>query len=158
MNSNEENRKLIKKVDEEKLNKYENFNDEDIFDENFFENFNKGRYDYEEIRAEVLKEIKEKSKKRNRRIATGLLMITALTTGGYILKDYSKGKINVGYDDDVNAGQDVVAIGNPLGKEFSGSVSKGIVSATSRFIEMDGYQREFIQTDTAINPGNSGGL
>lgn len=59
--------------------------------------------------------------------------------------------------DEINAGQEIIAIGNPLGIEFSGSVSKGIISSTSRNIEIDGVTREFIQIDAAINPGNSGG-
>ena len=60
-------------------------------------------------------------------------------------------------DDDINAGQEVIAIGNPLGKEFSGSVTKGIISAPKRIVSMDGVDRDFIQIDAAINPGNSGG-
>ncbi|MEG0308980.1 MAG: trypsin-like peptidase domain-containing protein [Clostridium sp.] len=59
--------------------------------------------------------------------------------------------------DEINAGQEVIAIGNPLGKEFSGSVTKGIISSTSRKISIDGFSRDFIQIDAAINPGNSGG-
>ena len=59
--------------------------------------------------------------------------------------------------DEINAGQEIIAIGNPLGIEFSGSVSKGIISSTSRNVTIDGVTREFIQIDAAINPGNSGG-
>ena len=59
--------------------------------------------------------------------------------------------------DTVNAGQDIVAIGNPLGKELSGTVTKGIISAPKRIVSMDGFDKEFIQIDAAINPGNSGG-
>lgn len=59
--------------------------------------------------------------------------------------------------DTVNAGQEVVAIGNPLGKELSGTVTKGIISAPKRIITMDGIDKEFMQIDAAINPGNSGG-
>lgn len=55
--------------------------------------------------------------------------------------------------DTVNLGEKVVAIGNPLGLQFS--VSGGIVSGTKRTgpNKIDAY----IQTDTALNPGNSGG-
>lgn len=60
-------------------------------------------------------------------------------------------------DDNVNAGQEIVAIGNPLGAELSGSVTKGIVSSPKRMVNMDGFEKEFIQIDAAINPGNSGG-
>ncbi len=60
-------------------------------------------------------------------------------------------------NDEINAGQEIIAIGNPLGKDFSGSVSKGIISSTSRNVTIDQISREFIQIDAAINPGNSGG-
>ncbi len=55
--------------------------------------------------------------------------------------------------EDVEIGEKVIAIGNPLGLSFS--VSEGIVSAKDRpgINQMPGY----IQTDAALNPGNSGG-
>src|SRR5262249_47518922 len=53
--------------------------------------------------------------------------------------------------EDVNAGEGVFAVGNPLGLERS--VSQGIVSNRNRNIEGQIY----LQTDAAINPGNSGG-
>lgn len=60
--------------------------------------------------------------------------------------------------DEVNVGEDVMAIGNPGGLEFSSSVTKGIASAVNRQFEIsDGYNMNTIQTDAAINPGNSGG-
>ena len=58
------------------------------------------------------------------------------------------------------AGEDVIAIGNPLGKEFSKTVTKGIISSPNRLLSVNGSPddtEEFIQTDAAINPGNSGG-
>lgn len=71
---------------------------------------------------------------------------------------------NLGSSADLNIGETVFAIGNPLGLEFSGSVTKGIISGLDRSIEVDtnGDNRpdwitEVIQTDAAINPGNSGG-
>lgn len=54
-------------------------------------------------------------------------------------------------------GEIAVAIGNPLGLAFEGSVTQGIISAVSREIEVDGRTMTYIQTDAAINPGNSGG-
>ena len=57
----------------------------------------------------------------------------------------------------LNVGELVVAIGNPLGQEFAGSVTVGYVSALSRTITVDGRTHKLIQTDAAINPGNSGG-
>ncbi|MDK3073771.1 trypsin-like peptidase domain-containing protein [Sedimentitalea sp. JM2-8] len=54
----------------------------------------------------------------------------------------------------VRAGDEVVAVGNPFG--LGGTVTSGIVSATSRNIHSGPYD-DFIQTDAAINRGNSGG-
>ncbi|MBO4896878.1 MAG: trypsin-like peptidase domain-containing protein [Clostridia bacterium] len=57
----------------------------------------------------------------------------------------------------LEAGEKVVAIGNPLGMEFAGSLTHGIISAVNRTITVDGRSYNMIQTDAAINPGNSGG-
>ncbi|MCM3672706.1 S1C family serine protease [Peribacillus simplex] len=61
-------------------------------------------------------------------------------------------------------GEPVIAIGNPLGLQFSGSITQGIISGLERTIEVDinedgqvDWNAEVIQTDAAINPGNSGG-
>ncbi|WP_326511708.1 S1C family serine protease [Clostridium intestinale] len=68
------------------------------------------------------------------------------------------GVATLGDSDLLQAGQEVIAIGNPLGKEFVGTVTKGIVSAASRSLQnQDGSTSVYIQTDAAINPGNSGG-
>lgn len=71
---------------------------------------------------------------------------------------------NLGSSDDLSVGETVMAIGNPLGDQFYGSVTKGIISGKDRSVEMDttgnqqpDYTTEVLQTDTAINPGNSGG-
>ena len=56
--------------------------------------------------------------------------------------------------DDVSVGERVIAIGNPLGLEFS--VSEGIVSGVHREGLVSGLNA-YIQTDAALNPGNSGG-
>ena len=63
----------------------------------------------------------------------------------------------LGDSDDLQVGETVVAIGNPLGLELAGSVTSGIVSALNREINTNGYSQKYIQTDAAINPGNSGG-
>jgi len=55
--------------------------------------------------------------------------------------------------DDVQIGEKVIAIGNPLGLQFS--VSQGIVSGIHR--EGPNGLEAYIQTDAALNPGNSGG-
>lgn len=58
---------------------------------------------------------------------------------------------------DLKVGDIAVAIGNPLGQDFAGTVTSGIVSALNRTITTDGRTYELIQTDAAINTGNSGG-
>ncbi len=58
--------------------------------------------------------------------------------------------------DSLKIGQEVVAIGNPGGVQFSKSITKGIISALDRQMD-DGGNVSYIQTDAAINPGNSGG-
>ncbi len=69
--------------------------------------------------------------------------------------------IAIGSSDDVEVGQDVVAIGSPLG--LQGTVTTGIVSALHRPVAAGDESGEAttvldaIQTDAAINPGNSGG-
>ncbi|MGE5328378.1 MAG: S1C family serine protease [Deltaproteobacteria bacterium] len=57
----------------------------------------------------------------------------------------------------VKVGELAVAIGNPLGMEFAGSVTAGVISAVNRTIDIDEKTLNLIQTDAAINPGNSGG-
>jgi len=55
-------------------------------------------------------------------------------------------------------GQEVIAIGNPLGLRFARSVTAGIVSGLNRLLTTEeGFTYRLIQTDAAINPGNSGG-
>jgi serine protease Do len=69
-----------------------------------------------------------------------------------------------GDSDTLKSGEPVIAIGNPLGLGFSGSVTSGIISGVERTIPVDlngdgieDWQVEVLQTDAAINPGNSGG-
>lgn len=62
-----------------------------------------------------------------------------------------------GNSDELSVGEYAIAIGNPLGKEFAGSVTVGYISALNRTITADGRTYHVIQTDAAINPGNSGG-
>ena len=64
----------------------------------------------------------------------------------------------LGSSDDLQVGDDVVAIGNALNLGSKPSVTKGIVSALDRSIAAQGVQLDrLVQTDAAINPGNSGG-
>ncbi|MBC1335884.1 PDZ domain-containing protein [Listeria booriae] len=69
-----------------------------------------------------------------------------------------------GNSDAVKVGEIAIAIGSPLGTEFAGSVTQGIVSGVDRTVPVDtngdgteDWEAEVIQTDAAINPGNSGG-
>lgn len=63
----------------------------------------------------------------------------------------------IGSSDDLVVGDQVFAIGNPLG-ELTYSLTGGYVSALNRSVTMDdGRRMNYIQTDTAINSGNSGG-
>lgn len=62
-------------------------------------------------------------------------------------------KLTLGDSNNVQVGESVIAIGNPLGLQFS--VSQGIISAVDR--QGQNGLDYYFQTDTALNPGNSGG-
>lgn len=63
-----------------------------------------------------------------------------------------------GNSDELVMGQAVLAIGNPGGEQFSGSLTSGIISGLDRSVdEYSSNGMTYIQTDAAINPGNSGG-
>ncbi|MBE6690034.1 MAG: trypsin-like serine protease [Ruminococcaceae bacterium] len=62
----------------------------------------------------------------------------------------------LGYSGALALGEEVIAIGNPLG-ELGGTVTNGIISALEREITVDGMSMTLIQTNAAINSGNSGG-
>jgi len=63
----------------------------------------------------------------------------------------------LGDSSEVEVGDPAVAIGNPLGIEFAGSVTYGVISALNRQLSTGDNSMSLIQTDAAINPGNSGG-
>ena len=72
--------------------------------------------------------------------------------------------VEFGNSDALKRGESVIAIGNPLGLGFAGSVTVGVISGKDRSIPMDlnkdgtvDWQADVLQTDAAINPGNSGG-
>ena len=72
--------------------------------------------------------------------------------------------VELGDSDSVTIGSLAIAIGNPLGLEFSGSVTQGVVSGLNRTITVSGgfsggvvTMQDLIQVDAAINSGNSGG-
>lgn len=81
------------------------------------------------------------------------------TTDLALLKIDAKGlnAAKFGNSDDLQVGELAVAIGNPLGSEFAGSVTAGYISALDRTLTIDSTTYKLIQTDAAINPGNSGG-
>ena len=57
----------------------------------------------------------------------------------------------------LEVGELAVAIGSPMGTDYAGSVTAGIISGLDRRIQMEQKTLNLIQTDAAINPGNSGG-
>ena len=69
----------------------------------------------------------------------------------------------LGSSENTRIGDTVFTIGNPMGIEYAGTVTKGILSNKDRLVSVSvgGYQNDWImnvmQTDAAINPGNSGG-
>lgn len=66
--------------------------------------------------------------------------------------------VELGDSDSLQPGEEVIAIGTPLSTELSSTVTKGIISATSRSVAVEsGVTMNLIQTDAAINAGNSGG-
>lgn len=91
---------------------------------------------------------------------------TAQLVGGDYKTDLAVLKIDgkdfpaatLGNSDNIKVGELAVAIGNPAGLEYMGSVTVGVISGMNRTIPIeDGKELKLIQTDAAINPGNSGG-
>ena len=76
-----------------------------------------------------------------------------------LLKVEAKGLTAAEFADSalVQVGDEAIAIGNPLGKEFSGSMSTGIISGVSRDVDYNSRTMTLLQTDAALNSGNSGG-
>ena len=70
--------------------------------------------------------------------------------------------LECGNSNNLKVGQEVIAIGTPLTLQFKHTVTKGIVSALNRTLEIESmagasYLQNLIQHDASINPGNSGG-
>lgn len=57
----------------------------------------------------------------------------------------------------VQVGDEAIAIGNPLGEQFSGTMTTGIISGVSRDIDYNNRTMTLLQTNAALNSGNSGG-
>ena len=79
-------------------------------------------------------------------------------------KDYMQAANIVSSDTKLSLGDTVFTIGAPVGYEYRGTVTNGIVSGLNRLVEVSvksntqgDYVMEVIQTNTAVNPGNSGG-
>ncbi len=62
----------------------------------------------------------------------------------------------LGDSDSLVVGEEIVAIGNPLGR-LGGTVTNGIISALERKVNIDGLEMTLLQHNAAISPGNSGG-
>lgn len=64
--------------------------------------------------------------------------------------------VKIGDSDKLAVGDQVVAIGNPLG-ELANSLTVGYISAKKRIVSIDDIPRVMLQTDASVSPGNSGG-
>ena len=73
-------------------------------------------------------------------------------------KDKVKKVATLGDSSNIELGDTVFTVGAPLGKEYMGTITKGIVSGINRMVSVsNNYLMEVIQTDASINSGNSGG-
>lgn len=70
--------------------------------------------------------------------------------------DYPLTVATLGASFDLVVGEDILAIGNPLGS-LGGTVTEGMISATAREINVSGVNMTLLQVSAPINPGNSGG-
>ncbi len=62
-----------------------------------------------------------------------------------------------GQSDEMEVGDDAVAIGNPLSQAYTGTMTNGIISAIDRNVVYNGHTMTLLQTNAALNEGNSGG-
>ncbi|OEF99657.1 serine protease [Vulcanibacillus modesticaldus] len=115
---------------------------------------------------EGAKEIEVALPNTDSKISAELLGADRLTDLAVIAIDekYVDTVAEFGDSTNLKPGEPAIAIGNPLGRAFSQSVTVGVISSTNRSIpndlDKDGqadWETEVIQTDAAINPGNSGG-
>ena len=97
------------------------------------------------------------------KVAAEVVGADALTDLAVVKIDAAKAADVIEFGDSsvLRAGDQVLAIGNPLGLDLSRTVTQGIVSAVDRSISVPTsageWEMNVIQTDAAINPGNSGG-
>lgn len=85
--------------------------------------------------------------------------IAVLTTSSNNIKQVA----TIGKTENLRLGDTTFAVGAPLGNNYSGTVTKGILSGKDRLVEVSfsgttsDYYMKVLQTDAALNPGNSGG-
>ncbi|WP_019120874.1 S1C family serine protease [Brevibacillus massiliensis] len=100
------------------------------------------------------------------RVEATILGADALTDLAVLEIDGSKVTTvaELGNSDTLKVGEPAIAIGNPLGLQFSQTVTAGIISSLNRSMPIDvdndgqtDWDMDVLQTDAAINPGNSGG-
>lgn len=83
----------------------------------------------------------------DRQTDVGILKIPALGMEPAVFGDSAQ----------VIVGETAIALGNPLGRQFSASLTCGILSARERTVTIDNYVMTLLQFDAAVSPGNSGG-
>lgn len=78
-----------------------------------------------------------------------------------ISKDFVLSVAEIGDSTKTEVGDTIFTVGSPLGEDYMGTVTKGILSGKDRTVTVNttsgGYIMEVLQTDAAMNPGNSGG-
>lgn len=74
-----------------------------------------------------------------------------------VSKDSIKAVAELGKTNGLRVGDTVFTLGSPMGIEYRGTVTRGILSGMNRLVPVDDYIMNVMQTDAAINPGNSGG-
>ena len=83
-----------------------------------------------------------------------------ILTCAHVVSGASNITVTIGDSDSLAVGEDVLAVGNPLG-ELGGTVTSGIVSALNRSVTIQGTSStntmSLIQMDASVSPGNSGG-
>lgn len=78
-------------------------------------------------------------------------------------KDDKHDVVEIGNSEEVKLGDTIFTIGNPMGVEYKGTVTKGILSGKERLVSVSlsgsvsDYYMKVLQIDAAVNPGNSGG-
>ncbi len=90
---------------------------------------------------------------------TATVMGTDWTNDIAVIRIESEEKLTVAElatSDSVVTGQNVAAIGNPLGM-FSGTITPGIISSVTREVEIEGVNMALLQHSASVSPGNSGG-